>query len=96
MIRCGGWRITGDAINFPVCNLPEEVASAFTEATSGLSGAEYEPLMFTAAQETAGANYMILCRETMTDEDFDVVISAMTITVPMDGEPQIFAVDRLF
>ncbi len=52
--------------------------------------------MFTAAQETAGANYMILCRETITDEDFDVVISAMTITVPMDGEPQIFAVDRLF
>lgn len=96
MLKCGGWNITEDAKNFSVCDLPEEVASAFLKVTQNLAGARYEPLMFAATQVVAGINYMILCRETTTDKDLTVVLSTMTITVPVDGEPQIFAVDRLF
>lgn len=93
---CGAWRITEDAEKYPACNLPEELASAFTKLTKDLVGAKYEPLMNAAVQVVSGTNHMILCRVTLSDEEHTVKISTVTINMPVSGEPQILAVNDLF
>ncbi len=96
MALCGGWEITKDALNYPVCNLPEKVASAFSQVTMDLIGAKYEPLMYLATQVVNGTNHMILCRETLSDANPTVKISTMILNVPVNGDPQILTVNPLF
>lgn len=96
MSLCGAWQITEDALNYPVCNLPEELASIFSKATAGLVGAKYEPLMYLSTQVVSGTNHMILCRQTLSDAEHTVKISTVTLYLPATGEPQITAVNQLF
>ncbi len=96
MALCGGWEITKDALDYPVCNLPENVASAFSKVTTDLVGAKYEPLMYLATQVVSGTNHVILCRETLSDAERTVKISTMILNVPANGDPQILAVNPLF
>ncbi len=93
---CGGWEITEDALNYPACNLPEEVASVFSQVTKDLVGAKYEPLMYLSTQVVSGINHMILCRETLSDAEHTVKISTIVLYVPASGDPQIIAVNDLF
>lgn len=93
---CGGWTITKDALSYPVCELPENVASIFSQVTKDLVGATYEPLMYLATQVVSGINHMILCRETMSDAEHTVKISTMILNDPVNGEPQILAINPLF
>ncbi len=93
---CGAWEITKDALNYPVCNLPENVASVFSQVTKDLVGAKYEPLMYLSTQVVSGINHMILCRETLSDAEHTVKISTMILNVPANGDPQILAVNQLF
>ncbi len=93
---CGGWKITKDALNYPVCNLPENVASVFSKVTMDLVGAKYEPLMYLSTQVVNGINHMILCRETLSDAEHTVKISTMILNIPANGEPQIVTVNPLF
>ncbi len=50
MSIAGGWAITTEAKNYPNCDLPEPVASAFSQVTMYLEGVRYEPLMYLATQ----------------------------------------------
>ncbi len=93
---CGGWKITEDALNYPVCNLPENVASMFSQVTKDLVGAKYEPLMYLSTQVVSGINHMILCRETLSDAEHTVKISTIVLNSPATGDPQIIAVNQLF
>ncbi len=92
----GGWSITTDALKYPACNLPEQVASAFSEVTTGLVGAKYEPLMYLATQVVNGTNHMILCRETLSDANHTVKVSTMILNIPTSGDPQIILNNSLF
>lgn len=83
----GGWVITKDAQNYPTCNLPEQVASAFSKVTMDLVGAKYEPLMYLATQVVNGTNHMILCRQTLSDSDHTVRLSTMIVNIPTNGDP---------
>ncbi len=96
MKLCGGWTITKDALTYPVCDLPENVASIFSKATMDLVGAKYEPLMYLSTQVVSGSNHMILCREIMSDAQHTVKISTMILNDPVNGEPQILAINPLF
>lgn len=96
MSLSGGWQITEDALNCPVCNLPEDLASAFSKVTKDLVGAKYDPLMYVSTQVVSGINHMILCRETLSDAEHTVKISTMILNVPATGDPQILAVNQLF
>ncbi len=96
MTLCGGWEITKDAVNYPVCNLPEKVATVFSQVTKDLVGAKYEPLMYLSTQVVSGTNHMILCRETMSDAEHTVKISTMILNMPATGDPQILAINPLF
>lgn len=92
----GGWLITKDALNYPTCNLPEQVASAFSKVTMDLIGAKYEPLMYLATQVVNGTNHMILCRETLSDANHTVKVSTMVLNIPTSGDPQIILINPLF
>jgi len=58
----GGWSIND---NLKPCPLPEEVASAFSEANTHLMGALYVPVLYCGSQVVAGMNYMIICKQTL-------------------------------
>lgn len=96
MAITGGWTITEDAGKYPVCNLPETVASAFSQVTKDLRGARYEPLMYAATQVVNGINHMILCRETLSDAEHTVKLSTMVLNIPATGDPVIVLVNPLF
>jgi len=96
MALCGGWKITRDALNYPTCNLPEVVSSAFSKVTKDLVGAKYEPLMYLATQAVNGTNHMILCRQTLTDAGGTVKIVKMVLNIPATSDPQILLIDPLF
>lgn len=96
MVLCGGWQITEDALAYSACNLPEDVASVFSQVTKDLEGARYEPLMYLATQVVSGINHMILCRVTLSDEEHTVKISTIILNVPVSGEPHILTVNDLF
>ncbi|MBQ7562046.1 MAG: hypothetical protein IJS99_09505 [Synergistaceae bacterium] len=52
----GGWNL--DEVKG--CNLPQKVQTAFTAVTSGLTGADYEPVAYLGSQAVNGTNYKIL------------------------------------
>lgn len=92
----GGWEITEAAKNYPTCNLPEQVASAFSKVTMNLVGGKFEPLMYLATQVVNGTNHMILCRQILSDLEHTVRISTMIVNIPTNGEPQIVVINPLF
>lgn len=93
---CGEWLITDSAKEFPACNLPADVAAAFTTALEGWSGAGYVPLMHLATQVVVGMNHLILCRETLAVAEPVAKIATVTLFVPATGDPQITNVTPLF
>ncbi len=94
-MKCGGWTITDEAKNYPECKLPEGVDLAFKKATENVIGAKYTPLMFLGTQVVSGTNYMILCREVLSDKESTVKICTMILNMPVSGEAQILAVNPI-
>lgn len=47
-------------------NLPERIATAFSEVTQSLIGAKYIPVLYCGEQLVHGTNYMIICKQTIT------------------------------
>ncbi|MCH5252230.1 MAG: hypothetical protein J1F22_04590 [Lachnospiraceae bacterium] len=53
------------AFNFDVlkpCDLPEKVATGFSEVFSKLVGADYVPVLYCGKQTVHGVNHMIICK----------------------------------
>ena len=48
--------------------LPEDVQTAFDNATETFTGSELKPVVYVASQAVAGTNYMILCEAATTTE----------------------------
>ncbi len=91
----GGWTITEDFKNYPVCDLPQGVADAFSEVMKNWVGAKYEPLMYLGTQVVSGTNHMILCRETLADREQTVKAATVIMNAPVSGEPQILAINQI-
>lgn len=60
MENIGNWVLA----KFTPCELPEKIATGFIQATSGIVGARYTPLLYAASQIVAGTNHMIICAAT--------------------------------
>jgi hypothetical protein len=58
----GGWVFHTDAMK--PCDLPQEVATAFSKATHGMVGVKYVPVLYVASQLVSGMNYCIVCKTT--------------------------------
>lgn len=57
-VYVGSWEYA----QMKACKLPSEVAKIFAEATHGLSGVTYVPVLYVGSQLAAGMNYMIICK----------------------------------
>jgi formate-dependent nitrite reductase membrane component NrfD len=83
MALTGGWRI----LDIKACDLPEKVASGFSEVFAGMVGATYIPVVYCATQVVAGINHMILCKQTLATKDTSEAIVKVILheQLPVDG-----------
>ncbi len=61
--------------------LPEDVEKGFNEVTQHLVGASYEPVLYVGSQVVAGINYMIICKQTLSDKDATEHLVTLVINV---------------
>lgn len=47
------------------CNLPQKVATGFTEAFSNLDGGGYIPVLYCGHQLVNGTNHLLICKQTL-------------------------------
>ncbi len=70
----GGWKLAP----MDPCDLPQNVATGFTQLLGELEGANYTPVLYCGTQVVNGVNHMIICRQTLvtptTDEHLVKVI----------------------
>lgn len=82
MATLGGWNID----EMKGVNLPQKAQSAFTAVTSGLTGAEYEPVLYVGSQLVNGTNYCILALQTLITAAPTHRLVKIVIHVDLDGE----------
>jgi len=84
----GGWTVYKDPSGQGT-ELPEEVAAAFSEAMTGLTGADYLPCLYMGSQVVNGSNYAILCEQTLVTKDPVTNLALVYIYAPATGDPEI-------
>lgn len=57
----GGWKLAP----MEACNLPQQVATGFSEVTKALVGANYVPVLYAGTQLVHGINHMLICKQTL-------------------------------
>ena len=82
MATLGSWNID----ELKPCNLPQKAASAFTEITSRVIGAEYMPVLYVGKQLVNGTNYCILAVQTLITANSPKRLVRMVIHESLDGK----------
>lgn len=88
----GGWSVDPQ---MQACNLPQHVATAYTEATKGLVGASYTPVLYCGSQVVNGTNYMLICKQVLATKEPLPALTKMTIHAPLQGEAVILNIEAL-
>ena len=83
----GGWEMPEDKTVTP------ELKEMFETAVEGLLGVTYEPLELVATQLVAGTNYMFYCNGTTVTNPPETKPYFVTIYQPLEGAPEILAID---
>lgn len=83
----GGWEMPEDKTVTP------ELKEMFETAMEGLLGVTYEPLELVATQLVAGTNYMFYCNGTTVTNPPETKPYFVTIYQPLEGAPEILAID---
>ncbi|MBQ7220760.1 MAG: hypothetical protein IJS28_07260 [Synergistaceae bacterium] len=81
MAELGGWNID----EMKGCNLPQKAESAFTAVTGGMTGAEYQPVLYVGSQLVNGTNYCILAVQTLVTATASKRLVKMVIHETLDG-----------
>ncbi len=70
-MKVGAWEID----SMKTTGLPQKVQSAFTNITGGLTGADYQPVLYVGHQLVNGTNHCILAlqRIVIPDEEYRLV-----------------------
>lgn len=76
------------------CNLPQKVQSAFTDATSELVGADYEPIAYLGSQVVNGTNYKILALKTPVVPNGTKSFVKMIVNYGTDGTSRLVSISR--
>lgn len=77
-------KVGGYIIN-PTTKIPREALIAFREATSGLDGAGYKPLIFVGSQVVQGFNYKFIALATSTTRTKTKALVEMEVYKPLTG-----------
>ena len=80
MATLGSWNID----ELKPCNLPQKAASAFTEITSRVVGADYMPVLYVGKQIVNGTNYCILAVQTLITANSPKRLVRMVIHESLD------------
>ena len=91
MAILGGWNID----EMKGCNLPQKAASAFTEITGGLVGADYQPVLYVGSQVVNGTNYCILALQTLVLPEPKKRLVKMIINVDTKGVASLVSVSGI-
>lgn len=91
MLTLGGWNYD-DVKN---CNLPQKVASAFTEVTGGLVGADYIPVAYLGSQVVNGMNYCLIALQTIITARPEKRPVKMIINVDTAGKASLVSISGL-
>ena len=75
-------------------NLPQKLASAFTEITGGF-GADYMPVLYVGKQIVNGTNYCILAVQTIVTANPVKNLVKMIINVGLDGKASLVSVSGI-
>ena len=84
----GGWNF--DEVKG--VNLPQKAQSAFTEVTSELLGANYEPVLYAGSQVVNGVNYCIFALQTSLTAHPEQRLMKMIINVDGKGKANLVSV----
>ena len=84
----GGWNF--DEVKG--VNLPQKAQSAFTEVTSELLGANYEPVLYAGSQVVNGVNYCIFALQTSLTAHPVQRLMKMIINVDTKGKANLVSV----
>lgn len=74
----GGYEI----INAPATELPQDVASAVSEANSNILGATYNPIWYVGKQTVNGVNHLFVAEDIRATKDKNKHIVGLVINVP--------------
>ena len=74
------------------CNLPQKAQSAFTEVTSELVGADYEPVLYAGSQVVNGVNYCILALQTSVTAHPEQRLMKLIINVNSGGKARLVSI----
>ncbi|HBM0103068.1 TPA: hypothetical protein LT055_004697 [Salmonella enterica subsp. enterica serovar Wedding] len=88
----GAWEIDKD---MKICELHEDVAEAFTEATKSFVGAKYLPVLYVGKQIVSGCNYMFVCEQVLSTVHKDTHVVKMVVYKPVAGKAEILSVEQL-
>ena len=91
MALLGAWNID----EMRSCNLPQEVASAFTAVTGDLVGADYMPVLYVGSQIVNGMNYCVLAVQTVMTAVPDKRLVKMILNVDIDGTASLVSVSKI-
>lgn len=86
----GSWQIA----DIQPANLPQKVATAFSEVTAELDGAGYIPALYCGEQLVHGTNYMVIAKQTLTDINATEHIVKIIINVSENGS-NIVSIDTI-
>lgn len=89
MTIAGGWNLKEMS-----SKLPTEVEKGFKEVTQHLVGASYETMLYVGSQVVAGINYMIICKQTLSDKDATEHLVKLVINV-LNEKWSIVSIDEI-
>lgn len=87
----GSWEI----LPMKPIDLPQKLATAFSEAVGGIIGASYTPVLYPAKQLVSGENHMILClQELVTNPPIKHLVK-MILYVDLSGKGSIRSIEAI-
>ncbi|EBF4784108.1 hypothetical protein AC369_16550 [Salmonella enterica subsp. diarizonae] len=88
----GAWEIDE---NMKFCELPEDAATAFADATKSFVDARYLPVLYIGKQVVSGYNYIFICKQVLSTAHADTHVVKMVIYKPAAGKAEILLIEQL-
>ena len=92
----GGWTLAP----MKACNLPQQVATGFSDVTKTLVGANYVPILYVGTQVVHGVNHMLICKQTLAaagapEHLVKMVLNQIPGESPITGTWSLVAIEQL-
>lgn len=91
MHKLGSWEIE----QFKTTGLPQGVQSAFTDVTSEIVGADYQPVLYLGHQVVNGVNHCILCVKRSVTLEGECSLVKMIINIDSADKASLVSVSKL-